>query len=123
LAGNLGGVGAVGDKQHQMECFDLLLDSGANESLLDVERYTPINFHRSPQLLDMRQIRGLNRCQCQWQEYYKCKNPHFAVPIRPGDHFDQLIAERDVQALRQIVLSESKKLVTKIHLFDYLFRR
>ena len=46
-----------------LDCFDLLLDAGANEALLDVEGYTPMNFHRSPQLLDMRQIRGLNKCK------------------------------------------------------------
>jgi len=44
------------------ECFDILLDYGANEALLDVEGYTPMNFHRSPHLLDMHQIRGLNQC-------------------------------------------------------------
>uniref|UniRef100_A0A914GVW4 Uncharacterized protein n=1 Tax=Globodera rostochiensis TaxID=31243 RepID=A0A914GVW4_GLORO len=75
-------------QEEKLECFDILLDGGANESLLDVEGYSPINFHRTPRLIDMDQIRGLNR-----------------FPLRAGDRVDKLIADRDVRVLRDIVLA------------------
>ncbi|KAL3089107.1 hypothetical protein niasHT_023571 [Heterodera trifolii] len=88
------GSGGGGDDKEkardaaELECFDILLDSGANESLLDVEGYSPINFHRMSRLIDMDQVRGLNR-----------------FPLRAGDRVDKLITDRDVPALRDIVLA------------------
>uniref|UniRef100_A0A183BUL8 ANK_REP_REGION domain-containing protein n=1 Tax=Globodera pallida TaxID=36090 RepID=A0A183BUL8_GLOPA len=94
LAGTLReGVQPDNGKGHQpqeeeLECFDILLDGGANEGLLDVEGYSPINFHRTPRLIDMDQIRGINR-----------------FPLRAGDRVDKLIADREVRVLRDIVLA------------------
>jgi hypothetical protein len=44
-------------------CYDLLLDFGASETMVDHEGYSPASYHRSPQLVDMLQVRGLNQCE------------------------------------------------------------
>ncbi|KAI6235408.1 Ankyrin repeat and Ankyrin repeat-containing domain-containing protein [Aphelenchoides besseyi] len=80
------------------ECYDLLVSRGASVMALDFESLTPSALHRIPKLLDMGQIRGLNR-----------------YPIIPGDEIDRLIGDRNETLLQQIVLNgEYSKIENRI---------
>lgn len=56
----------IGLEPEAKVCYDLLIESGASEMTLDVEGYTPINYKKIPRLIDMAQVRGLNRCESHY---------------------------------------------------------
>uniref|UniRef100_A0A0K0F5M1 ANK_REP_REGION domain-containing protein n=1 Tax=Strongyloides venezuelensis TaxID=75913 RepID=A0A0K0F5M1_STRVS len=68
--------------------YDMLIDHMANESILDAEGYAPDNYKKVPELIDMKQIRGLNR-----------------YPITNGDEIDRLITDRNAPQLEEMVLN------------------
>ncbi|KAI1708826.1 ankyrin repeats (3 copies) domain-containing protein [Ditylenchus destructor] len=70
------------------KCYDMLMDRNANENIADHEGYTPLNFYRTPTLIDIQQIRGLNQ-----------------YPVIGGDDIDHMISERNVTALKALILS------------------
>ncbi|KAI6240921.1 Ankyrin repeat and Ankyrin repeat-containing domain-containing protein [Aphelenchoides fujianensis] len=53
-------AGTVATKEAN-QCYELLVKHGANEMALDVEGYAPSNYRILPKLMDLEQIRGLNR--------------------------------------------------------------
>lgn len=57
-------MGTLPGDEAVQRCYDALLDRepGA-EMTLDVEGYSPLDYRRTPKLLDMAQVKGLNRCE------------------------------------------------------------
>ncbi|KAK0420632.1 hypothetical protein QR680_014803 [Steinernema hermaphroditum] len=76
-------AGAPGADQ---SAFDLLIEHGAKEHVLDVEGYAPENYKKIPLLMDLPQVEGLNK-----------------FPIDIGDDIDKLIVERNLKALQEVV--------------------
>ncbi|TKR64477.1 hypothetical protein L596_025002 [Steinernema carpocapsae] len=66
--------------------FDLLIEHGSKEHVLDVEGYAPENYKKIPLLMDLPQVEGLNK-----------------FPIDIGDDIDKMIVERQLTALQEIV--------------------
>lgn len=81
-------------------CFDLLIDHGANENLMDTEGYAPFHYKRQPKLIDMRQIQGLNRCRI-----YLSRRIFSVDPLDLGDDIDKMIFERNLNGLQEIVFN------------------
>lgn len=45
------------------EYYDVLIESGAKEHLIDAEGYTADHYKRNPALIDMIQVKGINMCK------------------------------------------------------------
>uniref|UniRef100_A0A0M3HW63 ANK_REP_REGION domain-containing protein n=1 Tax=Ascaris lumbricoides TaxID=6252 RepID=A0A0M3HW63_ASCLU len=70
------------------EYYDVLLESGAKEHLIDAEGYTADHYKRNPALIDMIQVKGINM-----------------YPRRSIDDIDKLIEERNLPELERMVLN------------------
>lgn len=79
---------------------------------LDVEGYTPVNYKKVPRLLDMNQVRGLNRCKSYF--FFPIITFILTDPLNM-DEIDQMIADRNESALQKLVLNgEYSKIENRI---------
>ncbi|CAD5214744.1 unnamed protein product [Bursaphelenchus okinawaensis] len=80
-------AGTLPNDSAALNCYDTLLKRGILEMTVDTEGYTAVDYKRTPKLLDLNQVKGLNR-----------------YPLDIGDDIDKMISERNETALSKIVI-------------------
>uniref|UniRef100_A0A1I7SUJ5 ANK_REP_REGION domain-containing protein n=2 Tax=Bursaphelenchus xylophilus TaxID=6326 RepID=A0A1I7SUJ5_BURXY len=81
-------AGSFPNDSEALNCYELLLKHGVLEMTVDMEGYTALDYKRTPKLMDMDQVKGLNR-----------------YPLDIGDDIDKLISERNENELSKIILA------------------